>query len=176
VSAAVTTRLKDGRMAVIRPAVAADAEGITDLVNIVGAENRFARRERATWTIEEERQTIVPKSPTEQAFFVAEVGGKVCGLLNVARGQWSKDRHVASFGMACLPECRRLGLGTALLIQAIDWARVVGVRKLTLEVFATNENAIALYRKLGFEEEARLRGQFMISGAAVDSVLMARWL
>jgi len=78
--------------------------------------------------------------------------------------------------MSCHPECRRIGLGTALLERALDWARSVGIRKMNLEVFASNSGAIALYRKMGFEEEGRRRGEFIIDGVPVDGILMARWL
>ncbi|MGA7846131.1 MAG: GNAT family N-acetyltransferase [Thermoplasmata archaeon] len=168
--------LRDGRSALIRRATAEDAGPITDLVNLVGGEGRFVLRERATWTLDQERATLAAASGPQSAFFVAEVSGRLSGLLNVARGAWLKDAHVAEFGMSCLPDCRGVGLGTALLSAGIEWARSVGVHKLTLEVFATNERAVALYRKRGFVEEARLQGQYVIDGAPVDSLLMALWL
>ena len=67
-------------------------------------------------------------------------------------------------------------MGTALLRHALDWARSVGVQKVTLEVFASNDPALALYRKLGFEEEGRRRREFLIDGNLIDGVLMALWL
>ncbi|MGC2289092.1 MAG: GNAT family N-acetyltransferase [Thermoplasmata archaeon] len=163
-------------MAVIRPAVPDDAESITELVNVVGAEGKFVLRERATWTIEEERRTLAAADGRHGVFFLADVLGRVSGLINLGRGIWAKDAHLAELGMSCLPDCRRVGLGTALLSRGIGWARWVGVSKLTLHVFANNDPAIALYRKMGFNEEARLRGQYRIDGQPVDSVLMALWL
>ena len=53
-------------------------------------------------------------------------------------------------------EWRGRGVGSALLGAAIEWARSEGLHKLSLSVFAHNEAAIALYRKLGFVEEGRL--------------------
>lgn len=170
------TRLTDGRAAVIRPAVPDDAQMITDFVNVIGAEGRFVLRERATWSIAEERKTLGAADGQRAAFFVAEVAGRLSGMINLSRGQWTKDAHLAELGMSCLPDCRGVGLGTALLARGMAWARSVGVRKLTLEVFASNDRAIALYRKAGFVEEARLRGQYLIDGQPVDGVLMALWL
>lgn len=172
----VPMRLKDGRTAFLRAATPGDAEAITDLVNVVGAESQFTLRERATWTMEEERRTLATADARSRVFFVAEVDGHICGLINLARGQWKKDAHVAELGMSCLPGYRGLGLGSALLSRGIEWARAVGVRKLTLEVFATNEVAIALYRAKGFAEEARLRRQYEIDGKPTDSLLMVLWL
>jgi RimJ/RimL family protein N-acetyltransferase len=168
--------LRDGRTAVLRAAVPDDAGSITEYVNIVGAEGKFLLRERATWTIEEERRTLAAADGQYSVFVLAEVSGRLSGLINLSRGRWAKDSHLAEFGMSCLPECRGVGLGTALLTHGIDWARSVGVRKLTLEVFSTNDRAIRLYGKMGFVEEARLRGQYVIDGVPVDGVLMAMWL
>lgn len=59
-------------------------------------------------------------------------------------------------GMMVAVDRRGLGVGTALVSAAIDWARERGLHKLALGVFPHNEAAIALYRKLGFVEEGRL--------------------
>jgi ribosomal protein S18 acetylase RimI-like enzyme len=168
--------LKDGRTAIIRPAVPDDAGAITDYVNVIGAEGKYVLRERATWSIEEERRTLAAADGRQAAFFVAEISGHLSGLISLARGRWAKDAHQAGLAMSCLPDCREVGLGRALLVRGIAWARSAGVRKLTLEVFATNDRAIGLYRKMGFEEEARLRGQYLIDEKLVDEVLMALWL
>lgn len=172
----IECRLKDGRVAAIRLARPEDAQAITDFVNVVGRETRWVLRERATWSLDEERQTLAAADGKDSAFFVAEIDGRLCGNLNIARGRWPKNAHVAEFGMACLPGCRGVGLGSALLRHALDWARSVGVQKVTLEVFATNAPAIGLYLKMGFEEEGRRRREFRIDGILIDGVLMALWL
>jgi len=63
-----------------------------------------------------------------------------------------------------------------MLQTMIAWARSVGIRKLTLGVFASNTPAVALYRKLGFAQEGRSRGQVILRGRPVDELLMALWL
>jgi RimJ/RimL family protein N-acetyltransferase len=168
--------LSDGRVAIIRLGLPEDAEAITNFVNIVGSEKRFVLRERATWSIEDEQKTLAAADGTESAFLIALINGRLSGLLNIAKGRWPKNQHVAEFGMACLSDCRGVGLGTALLLRALDWARSTGVQKVRLEVFASNEPAISLYRKLGFVEEGRLSREFLIEGSFVDGVLMAKWL
>ncbi len=176
VIAPIVRQLKDGRAATLRLAVPDDAQAITEFVNIVGRETRWVLRERATWSLDEERKTLGAADGKESAFFIAEIDSRLTGMLNIARGRWPKNAHVAEFGMACLPECRRIGLGTALLQRALDWARSMGVQKVTLEVFASNEPAIALYLKMGFQEEGRRRREFLIDGNLTDGVLMALWL
>lgn len=170
-AARVQCLLKDGRAATFRLAVPDDAASITDLVNTAGAEKRWVLRERATWSLEEERKTLGAADGTRSTFFVAVVDDRLSGLLNISRGLWPKNAHVAEFGMACLPDSRRIGLGTALVQRALDWSRSVGVRKVNLEVFSINTPAIGLYRKMGFTEEGRRHGEFEI-----DGVPMTLWL
>jgi ribosomal protein S18 acetylase RimI-like enzyme len=52
--------------------------------------------------------------------------------------------------LAVLPDHRGRGVGRRLLEEAERRARVRGSSKLTLEVHATNEAAIHLYRRFGF--------------------------
>src|SRR6266436_8870933 len=66
--------------------------------------------------------------------------------------------HVASLGMAVAPEWRGRGVGSALMAEAIAWARAHGVEKLALSVYPDNQRALALYAKFGFVEEGRLTG------------------
>lgn len=48
------------------------------------------------------------------------------------------------------PECRGLGLGRALLVQALYGFASVGVPRAFLEVTAANDAAVRLYRSAGF--------------------------
>jgi ribosomal protein S18 acetylase RimI-like enzyme len=68
---------------------------------------------------------------------------------------------------------RGRGVGSALLAAAIEKARGDGLHKLSLEVFAHNDAAIALYRKVGFVEEGRrVKHYRRASGELWDSIVM----
>src|SRR5439155_24175266 len=73
-------------------------------------------------------------------------------------------------------EWRERGVGSALLAEAIRWARDVGVEKVALSVFPDNGNARALYRKFGFVEEGRLTGHSKKSIGYRDEIVMGLWL
>ena len=65
------------------------------------------------------------------------------------------------------------GVGSALLQATIEWARDHGLHKLSLEVFAHNTAAIAVYRKCGFVEEGhRVKHYRRASGEHWDSIVM----
>jgi ribosomal protein S18 acetylase RimI-like enzyme len=52
--------------------------------------------------------------------------------------------------LGVIPECRGLGLGRALLLKALAGFAAAGVPRAFLEVTATNQPAVRLYRSVGF--------------------------
>ncbi len=74
-------------------------------------------------------------------------GFEECGTI-----QGIRDRAgwgcVQNIGIA--PAHRNAGVGTALILRALDGFRRSGVRRVQLEVTAENQGAIRLYRRLGF--------------------------
>jgi glyceraldehyde-3-phosphate dehydrogenase/erythrose-4-phosphate dehydrogenase len=62
--------------------------------------------------------------------------------------------------MGMLPGYRGRGIGERLLRASIDAARSAGFERIELSVYAANERAAALYRKVGFVMEGtRVRGK-----------------
>ncbi|HET7578759.1 MAG TPA: ribosomal protein S18-alanine N-acetyltransferase [Bacillales bacterium] len=80
-------------------------------------------------------------------YILAEMDGKIIGYCGV----WViiDEAHITN--IALMPEYRGKKIGEALLRTAMQYARMRGARKMTLEVRVSNEVAQALYRKLGFE-------------------------
>jgi ribosomal protein S18 acetylase RimI-like enzyme len=113
-----------------------------------------------------------------QMHLVAELGGRLAGYLRLKPvTPLAENAHVLGvMGLAVAPEARRRGVGAALLIAAERHARAQGARKLFLRVLGSNESALRLYRRLGFEREGVLRDEFFIDGRYTDDVLMAKHL
>jgi ribosomal-protein-alanine N-acetyltransferase len=61
------------------------------------------------------------------------------------------EAHITT--LAVRPNHRRRGLGELLLLHLFDLAAEVETRFLSLEVRASNEAALSLYRKYGFRQE-----------------------
>lgn len=162
---------------VVRAAEPRDAASFLEMWRAVVAEHRYVRAERAPRSVRHYRRRYFRRSWTDdQASIVAVRGGRVIGHLNISREDSPVTRHVASLGMAVARDWRGKGVGSALISEAIRWARQSGVEKLALSVYPDNEAALALYRKFGFREEGRLTGHSKKSIGYRDEIVMGRWL
>ena len=62
--------------------------------------------------------------------------------------------------VAVHPDYRKQGIATALIVGLVEELRKRGSRCLTLEVRASNENAISVYQKLQFQEVGRRKNYY----------------
>jgi RimJ/RimL family protein N-acetyltransferase len=98
--------------------------------------------------------------------------GNVVGWCDIMRYRTEGFRHCGRLGMGLLPAMRGRGLGRRLAEAAIQAAFAGGMERIELEVFASNESAIALYDRLGFVREGLKRNARKLDGVYDDSVLM----
>ncbi|XHX78143.1 MAG: GNAT family N-acetyltransferase [Stenomitos frigidus ULC029] len=77
-----------------------------------------------------------------------------CLWLGTAIDQLQGDRHAHIFLLYVLPEHRRKGIGTALMLEAEAWATARGDRQIGLQVFQSNHAALSLYSTLGFQVQS----------------------
>lgn len=152
------------------------------------AEHHFASLYKALDAVAREQRflALTEAPPWEQAVafyrsvlaedfphFVALRSETVVGWCDVAPVFGQARAHLGVLGIGLLPEARQKGLGARLLEAAIakSWAR--GLTRIELTVRADNLNAIALYRKLGFESEGVRRRGFRLGGEYHDLYAMA---
>ena len=77
-----------------------------------------------------------------------------CLWLGNAIDQTTGERYAHIFLLYVAPEHRRLGVGAALVIHAENWARERGDRQIGLQVFLSNQPALNLYQKLGYQSHS----------------------
>jgi RimJ/RimL family protein N-acetyltransferase len=160
---------------IVRVALPGDAEGLTELGTAVGSEPEGWLVTTNGWrTAADERRYLraIRRYPNA-AVFVCEDEGLIVGRLSIARDQHPSSAHVADLGLMVAATHRRLGIGRALLEQAVAWAEASGVLKLELHVFPWNEPAIRLYEGFGFEREGLRKGHYRRGAELVDAILMA---
>lgn len=126
-------------------------------------------------TVEEEERFINELAAADNGLMlVAEVEGQIVGLLTCQGGHRRATRHAVNLGITVAQGWRDRGIGSALMERAITWARDSGVvTRIDLAVFASNERAIHLYEKLGFEVEGLCRRAVYREGRYQDNLIMA---
>lgn len=110
------------------------------------------------------------------SFFVVVRDDEVRGFYRVNR-QKGRSRHVAVLEtLAISPSERGTGFAQSMIGEALECMRAEGIRRVELMVEVDNPRAFAFYRKLGFEQEGRLRAAYKRANQAdyVDELLMAR--
>lgn len=131
--------------------------------------------------VAEERDGIASEPPVDIDERAAQFGGTIAGsVVAVADGQIIGMLHIRAtrhgFGQLSMlvdRGWRGRGVCSALVRATTGLAREQGQHKLSLEVFARNTAAIALYRKCGFVEEGRRTRQYRrASGELWDSIVM----
>jgi len=106
---------------------------------------------------------------------VAEVEGLVVGQLGLQVMQNPRRRHVAEIGMGVSEPYQGQGIGSALLRAALDMAdNWLALRRVELLVYSSNEPAVALYERFGFEVEAELTDYAFQYGNYINALQMAR--
>ena len=126
-------------------------------------------------TVESNSRVIRAMNRAENSLFlVAEVEGRIVGILTLEGSKRRNVRHTAVLGITVAKEWRGQGVGRRLMIQAIEWARQTGIlQRIELHVFARNEIAIALYESLGFVVEGRRRNAVIRDGEYIDDLVMS---
>jgi ribosomal-protein-alanine N-acetyltransferase len=102
-----------------------------------------------------------------ETFIVAEQDGKIVGyimcrievgLSNFGFGGLVRKGHVVS--IAVIPQYRRKGVAQAVIKRALEGMEYYKAKQGFLEVRITNEAAISLYKKLGFEITRTINGYY----------------
>ena len=103
-------------------------------------------------------------------FLVAEQDGAVAGYVGC---QTVLDEGYIT-NVAVSPDCRRQGIGRALIAELTERAKRAGLAFVTLEVRASNAPGLALYEGAGFRRVG-VRKNFY-TAPAEDAVLMTLFL
>ncbi|KIL78906.1 Protein export cytoplasm protein SecA ATPase RNA helicase [Bacillus badius] len=109
-------------------------------------------------------------------FLVAVVSGKIVGFSRCEGNHLKRFAHKVEFGVGILQDYWGRGIGKNLLKESIAWADANNIEKMTLHVLETNEKAIRLYEKCGFQIEGLLQKDKILSdGNYYNTVVMGRF-
>jgi ribosomal protein S18 acetylase RimI-like enzyme len=113
-----------------------------------------------------------------QQTFVAELDGEIVGTYYIKPNQPALGAHVCNCGYMVAEDARGRGIATQMCLHSQEIARELGYKAMQFNlVVSTNEDAVRLWRKLGFEVVGMLPGAFDHSELGfVDAFVMFKWL
>lgn len=114
---------------------------------------------------------------SKQVLYVFLVEGQPAGMCKLIQHQY-RNAHMAYLGgVAIDPALAGRGYGQKMLEEVLNWARERELRRVELSTAVTNERAIRLYERVGFQREGVLRKYtwFRPENQYLDEVLMS-WI
>jgi ribosomal protein S18 acetylase RimI-like enzyme len=147
-------------------------EGFHLALDEVCRERKYLARVQAP-SIQTTRAWVLDNIKKGVPQFVGLDGRKVVGWCDISPSDKEAFCHTGVMGMGVLMPYRHQGVGRRLLAAALARAREMGLERVELEVFESNDAAIALYLSLGFQREGRKVRACKIDGRYDNSLVMA---
>ena len=129
---------------------------------------KIAILEKENFSLPWSRTAIKESMEQKTVFLVAEKEDEIIGYMGLT--MVLDEGYVTN--VAVTPVFRKIGVGTLLMNKAIDLAFLKGLSFISLEVRASNPNAISLYERLNFKSEG-VRKNFYESPKE-DAIIMTR--
>jgi len=141
----------------IRPATSLDRDTVWSIIEPV-------IREGTTYTLPSDlskEEALAYWFSRDHQVFVAEDAGSVVGTYYLRPNQRGGGSHVANCGYMTAQSAQGRGVATAMCHHSLEQARAQGFRAMQFNfVISTNEGAIRLWQKLGFQIVGRLPKAF----------------
>lgn len=164
---------------IVRSAIEIDAKNLSEVRLQIDGETENLDREKGEAYIDESSFKQIIKEDTESIsnlFLVAEVNDRIVGFSRCEGNKLNRMSHKVEFGVCVLKEYWGYGIGKNLLKESIHWADTNEIKKITLNVLETNDKAIKLYKKYGFEVEGILKKDKILSdGNYYNTILLGRF-
>jgi L-amino acid N-acyltransferase YncA len=157
------------RLMPVRPATPADHDAIWSILEPV-------IRAGETWALNREmtrEEALAYWFAPDREAFVLEEEGRVLGTYFLRANHAGGGAHVANTGYMVAEDAAGRGIGAALCRDSLDRARAKGFAAMQFNfVVSTNERAVNLWHRLGFETAGRLPGAFRHSTLGEVDVLV----
>jgi phosphinothricin acetyltransferase len=149
-----------------------------DLVAIAEILNNEIRSGTASWTATAKTQDDMTRWFDDRValgfpVLVAEEGGKVLGYASYGPFRAGEGyRETVEHSVYVARSARGRGIARLLMERLIGRARAAGLARMVGGVSADQPASMDLHRKLGFEEQGRLKGVGLKRGRRLDLALM----
>lgn len=165
--------LRDGSQVLLRPVSFEDAEALLLLYRGLPEEDRLVLRDDVTRPEWSER-FLTKVALGDVLSIVAQENGRLVGEASLYRQRHGWTAHVGELRVNVDRAHRRMGLGFVLARELVKLARGLGLEKLVAQMVETQEGARRVFERLGFVQEAVLKGHVKdAEGVKRDLLLLA---
>ncbi|MGZ6214236.1 MAG: N-acetyltransferase family protein, partial [Candidatus Limnocylindria bacterium] len=163
----------DGRRWTLRPARPTDARPLAGLFADVRREGRWLVTPATAVSQPSEAFYIGEMIRDSSSLaLVAEAEGDVVGNVLISVERSIVSDHVGTLSICVADGWREVGVGSALVEAAKQWAADRRLAKVALGVFPDNLRAIAVYEHAGFAREGLRRRQYRVPGGEYRDELL----
>ena len=153
-----------------------DTESLWNMMNQLDYETKFmmyepGERSKNLSRLQENVNSAVDEN---NLFFAAVDGSEIIGYISAQMGNVKREQHSAYIVVGIREKYRNQGIGTEFFKKLHEWALEKRIVRLGLTVICTNEAALNLYKKSGFEIEGTKRKSMYIDGEYVDEYYMSK--
>ncbi|MBQ8813994.1 MAG: GNAT family N-acetyltransferase [Lachnospiraceae bacterium] len=174
-------KLRNGKIVTIRKTRVEDAQEIINVISTADTETLFLARNPGEFqtTLEKEISIIesVLKSQNS-SWFVAEYEGEVVGQCSVGLVRNSQRyKHRAEVAFVLLEKYCNMGIGGKMMEECLKWCVENNVTQVELDVVATNQRALTMYKNFGFEVVGTMpKALKYLDGTFADEYKMVKFL
>ncbi len=129
-----------------------------------------SKKDRADWL----KGKISKVKKHKVVYLIAECNGEIVGTCNVELCR-ERMNHITGLGIGVKKNFRGVGLGKYLMESIIKMAKTdlkPSPKIIELEVYECNKPAIALYKKIGFKQVAKVPNRMQYKGKLVTEIIM----
>ncbi|MCL4373140.1 GNAT family N-acetyltransferase [Candidatus Parvarchaeota archaeon] len=169
---------KDGTIVLLRYPLKKDSMQLMNLINElidehapIGANKKVNRKQEEEYV----RKAIKEIKEKKRIQFLAEIDKNIAANIGINR-LYGKSMHVGELGIFIKKLYRDKGIGEFMVQQALKYAHKAGIKMVKLSVFANNDRAIHLYKKLGFKKVGLLKGALKDKGKYFDEIIMVKYI
>jgi len=164
---------------IIRAIEASDARSFIHLQEEIFQQTDFMYniQNELDLTVQQLRKDLVYwKQLKNRTILLCILNGIFAGYAVVHGYKHSKAKHVASIRIAVMEKYQRQGIGSALMKAVESWSKQRDISRLELTVMEHNDNALNLFKKLGFQQEGIRQNAIKLNDAFINEYSLSKIL
>lgn len=177
----ITVNLKDGTSCILRSPNENDAKQMIEYLKLTSSETYFMNRNPSETEndIDREKEKLKYILKSDKDIMIAAfIEGELAGNSGVSCiRNLEKLKHRAVFGISIKEKFWNKGIGSILINECINNAKIMKFEQVELGVYSDNTKAQNLYQKYGFSVWGIIKNAFKLKdGSYRDEIMMGKIL